>query len=216
MSFVEDRESLLACVRRMCLDASATLKFDNADGTLRFDVHVECDAPDAVAAGAPNVFVEVFVLPPWVSDTQGFDDVIEDVLVAEMGPDYDDYACGYSVTTMQCDTTHAADVAPLADALNRMHRWCLCPCARRLVYDEAPMCLLCQATAKKGDAEVLEDACIICLQDCLAMHASRTACCRKVLHRLCALRHGQNDAKCPACRKRRASESSESESSESE
>lgn len=211
--FAQNRASVLACLRRMCLDASATLRFENSDDTLRFEVHVDDDEAEEEGSEFIDVHVVVHVFPPWMSDEQGYDRVIEQVLINEFGPDYDDDVGGFHVDTLMFQRVACTDdVARLVDTINRVHRWAVCPCARRLIFDEAPMCLLCQVAAPDGGDEILEDACITCLQDCLAMHVSRTPCCGKVLHRLCARRHGQNHARCPACRKLPSGSSSSSSS----
>ncbi len=207
---------MLACVRRLCNDASAKLKFNNADDTLRFEVEtVAADVADKEDDLAAEVYVEIYAFAPWVSDDQGFDKVIEAVLQREFGPDYDDDTGGFSVDSVHLETVREErDVTKLMDTLNRLHRWSLCPCTRHIVFDEAPMCLLCQAMATRESSVVLEDPCIICLQDCMAMHAARTPCCDKLMHRLCARRHEQNSTKCPACRKRCRSVSASSSASD--
>jgi hypothetical protein len=209
--FIKDHASLWACLQRMCLDTDSVLKFDNEDSTIRFEVHA-CTSSEAdndkLAA-----YADVYAFAPWLSDSQGFDRTIEHILEQEFGRDYDEDVNGFLIDS--ASAMDPEDVGDLVATLNRLNQWSLCPCGQRLIMDKAPMCLLCQAMGTHDSEKVLDDACIICLAECRAMHLSRTTCCGKVVHRLCAKRHAQNDSRCPACRKRHRSGASSVASSSS-
>lgn len=94
------------------------------------------------------------------------------------------------------------DAAKVMAAVNEAYLYRVCPCAKYLIKDDAPMCTFCDMTSTSEDRD--SHFCSICCDDGLAMHMTTMPCCSQRLHQRCldTWAAKSRDDRCPLCRQK--------------
>lgn len=105
----------------------------------------------------------------------------------------------YQVITFD-ETMSEEDLDFVTDIINRAYRTKICECSERIVWDDHPICAMCDLCRTTLDP--LGKECVICADEILTSRGCVTmACCQQTMHKSCRSRYERDSKKaCPVCR----------------
>lgn len=195
------KRGVMSVMRRMmwaCEDdaPNQVFRFTNVDGNVDFRVHITGRCEEMY-----ELHLEVDVFDPVHDDTKHpavYAWLVEEYhgveRIGHWGPFDTDFK-----NEEEDDVRH--DVYNTIVKLQRMQT---CACNRAVYFDDADMCLQCDAIATSDDAT--SDRCCLCLESTLRFQSVRSSCCLHYMHRQChdnLSRHARDEnvsVRCPMCR----------------
>jgi hypothetical protein len=193
MTIVSDAEALCGTLKRLHYINDQVL-FNNEEESFKISLRSDPVDPETVGCELCVLFDED---DPWTKHVLQF-------LSSHNG--YVEDADTYVVDswTFPLDKLCAKDAEGVANVINEVYHWKICPCQRYVIKDDAPVCMFCQMTSVPEGRQAV--FCAICHEDGPRMHMRCQPCCAQLLHRRCldSWRNASGDERCPLCRQDQA------------
>lgn len=178
---VRDPHSVGRVFRRLH-DAEGSIMFKTISGDMNVLIRSDADSEDT-----SMVYDLGFTVPDEIVSME-FDGSVDESGV---------YV--YQVITFDKDMSDD-DLVFVTDIINRAYRTKICECSERIIWDDHPICAMCDLCRIKPETTSME--CVICSDDIETSRGCVTmACCQQTMHKSCRARYERETKNaCPVCR----------------